>query len=145
MPHVRQQIREAAATLLTGLTTTGIRVSQSRMRPRADALLPALLIETNEEQITPNTIGTNLQRDLTLTVRGVAKATSNLDDTLDTIASEVETAIAGGSTFSGLAAQTALQRITVDFDDSTDKPVGVVALDYLVTYFTNAGTPGSVS
>ena len=145
MPHVRQQIREAAATHLTGLTTTGSRVSQSRMRPRADALLPALLIETNEEQITPNTIGSNLQRDLTLTVRGVAKATSNLDDTLDTIASEVETAIAGGPTFSGLAAQTALQRITVDFYDSTDKPVGVVALDYLVTYFTNAGSPGSVS
>jgi hypothetical protein len=142
--HVRRQIREAAAGVLTGLTTTGTRVSQSRMRPRADALLPALLIETNEEQVSPHSIGAQLQRDLTLTVRGIAKAAADVDDTLDAIALEVETALAGAPTLSGLASQSALQRITVDFDDSTDKPVGVIALDYQVTYFVNAGSPGTV-
>lgn len=142
--HVRRQIREAAGALLVGLTTTGSRVSQSRMRPRTDALLPALLVETNEEAITPHSIGTQLQRELTLTVRGVAKGTGDVDDTLDAIALEVETAIAAGPTFGGLASQCALQRINVDFDDSTDKPVGVVTLDYQVTYFTNAASPGSI-
>ena len=142
--HVRRQIREAAASVLAALSTTGTRVSQSRMRPRADAALPALLIETNEESISPHSIGAQLQRDLTLTVRGVAKATSDVDDTLDAIALEVETALAAAPTLGGLSSQTALQRITVDFDDSTDKPVGVIALDYQVTYFTNAGSPGSI-
>ncbi|MBK8772501.1 MAG: hypothetical protein IPM06_19045 [Rhizobiales bacterium] len=34
MAHARQAIREAAATLLTNLTTTGSRVFQSRMAPQ---------------------------------------------------------------------------------------------------------------
>lgn len=39
--HVRQQIREAVATTLTGLSTTSTRVFQSRLRPLVDADLPA--------------------------------------------------------------------------------------------------------
>lgn len=144
MPHVRQQIREAAATALTGLATTGSRVSQSRMRPRADSALPALLVETNDESLTPHTVGAAYQRDLTLSVRGIAKAVANVDDTLDTIASEIEVALAGAPTLGGLCAPVQLQRVSIEFDDSTDKPVGVITLDYQATYFTSAGNPGAI-
>ena len=42
--HIRQQIREKFGTLLTGLTTTGSNVYQSRVYPLENANLPALII-----------------------------------------------------------------------------------------------------
>ena len=134
MPHSRQTIREAAATKVTGLTTTGTRVFQSRMVPQDS--LPALLVTTNDEEITPGTIGTLQERQLELVITGVAKA-SAADDTLDTIALEVETAMA---TFTY---RNELTRIEVDFDEALEKPAGRIALTYRVTYFTNAGSPGT--
>ena len=44
--HVRQQIREEIGTTLTGLTTTGSRVYQSRVYPLESGGTPALLIYT---------------------------------------------------------------------------------------------------
>jgi hypothetical protein len=62
--HARQQIREAAATVVSGLTTTGTRVYQSRMRPVADAGTPCLLVMTSDESIDPATVYTQQQRSL---------------------------------------------------------------------------------
>lgn len=142
--HVRRQIREAAAAVVGNLTTTGARVVQSRMRPREDANLPALLVATNDETIAGASVGSAQQRELSLTITGIAKSTSTLDDTLDAIALEVETAMAAAPTLSGLAAGMELRGIAVNFDDDTDKPVGVIVLDYRITYFVSAGSPGSV-
>ena len=55
MAHVRQQLRERAATTLTGLTTTGSRVYQSRIYPLGAANLPGLLIYTKSEASEPET------------------------------------------------------------------------------------------
>lgn len=134
MTHVRQQIREACAALVTGLATTGSRVFQSRMRPQKESHLPCLLVTTNDEQIDGSATGIQ-ERRLTLEIRGLAMATANLDDTLDTMALEIETAMS--------ATGYALEKIEVDFDDELEKPVGSVALTYQVLYFTNAGTPGT--
>lgn len=147
MTHARQSIREAAATLLTGLTTTGSRVHQSRL-PYAtlgDGELPALLVTTEDEQVTQATVHGRLERRLTLRVSGLAKAASNLDDTLDTIAAEVETALGASPTLSGKCTYHALTGISVGLDDSLEKPVGRVDLDFEVLYFTNAGSPGTLA
>jgi hypothetical protein len=143
MPHVRQQIREAAATALTGLATTSTRVYQSRVYPLRDADLPCLLISTDDETITSTSIGSlQLERALKLTVRAVAKATSSLDDTLDQILAEVEAALSG-STLGGLCKQTMPDSISVQMDDTLDKPAGVATLTYTVTYFTAGSAPGT--
>lgn len=142
--HVRRQLREAAAAALTGLTTTGAHVFQSRMRPQEDAGLPCLLVETNDEDIAAASVGAQQERDLTLLVRGIAKAAADLDDTLDAIALEVETALAAVPTLGNKAAGMQLRGIKVDFDDSTNKPVGQITLDYRLTYFVLSGSPGSV-
>lgn len=136
MSHARQQIREQVATLVTGLATTGSRVHQSRMRPDA---LPCLLVTTNDEEIEPGTVGNLRQRLLDLVITGYAKAGDTLDDALDTIAAEVEVALANG-----YADRAELTRIEVDFDDSLEKPVGSIALTYRITYFTAAGSPGTL-
>jgi hypothetical protein len=86
MAHARQTIREATATLVTSLTSTGTRVFQSRMVPTA-ATLPCLLVTTNDEEIEAGAFEKQLDRRLSVQIIGVAKAASaSLDDALDTIA-----------------------------------------------------------
>lgn len=135
MAHARQQIREAIATRVTGLTTCGTRVFQSRMVPQET--LPCLLVATNDEEINPGTIGSVYERFLTVSIRGLAKVTSTLDDTLDTIAAEVETAMAAEY-------WAELTAINVDFDETLDKPAGRIELLYRVTYRTAASVPGTI-
>lgn len=136
MPHARQTIREAAASKVTGLTTTGANVFQSRMVPQSTAL-PCLLVMTDAEEIAPGAFERQLERRLTLTVVGVAKAGATLDDNLDTIAAEVETALGSDYRYE-------LTGIDVDFDETLEKPAGRITLTYGYRYFTNAGAPGTV-
>lgn len=143
MIHARRQIREAVATALTGLATTGTKVHQSRMRPQGDSALPCLLVETGPEQIVLDGINEVQARTLDIIVRGYAKATANVDDTLDAIALEVETAMHTAGNLSGLIKNEAyLEEIQVDFDE-LEKPVGVVMLRFKAIYFTQAGAPGT--
>lgn len=144
MAHVRRQIREAAATALAGLATTGSRVFQSRVYPLRDADLPCLLISTDDEQIDAENavMGGELTRELTLTVRGVAKANADLDDTLDGIAEQVEPVLNGAS-LGGLAKRCTPERISVEMDEGLEKPVGTLTLQYRITYFTTPASPGT--
>ena len=49
--HLGRQIRERAATTLTGLSTTGSNVFQSRFYPMKSAGLPGLCIYTKDETV----------------------------------------------------------------------------------------------
>lgn len=147
MSHARQAIREAAAALVTGLSTTGSRVHQSRLPyvTLDDSGLPALLVTTEDEQVTQATVHGRLERRLTLTVSGLAKTAANLDDTLDSIAAEVETALGAAPTLSGKCTFHGLIGIRVGLDDSLEKPVGRIDMSFEVLYFTNAGAPGTLA
>ena len=144
MSHVRQQIRDAAALTLIGLTTTGVNVFKSRVATLRDTDLPCLVVRTNDEQIDSDGITDDcaMERQLTLAVSGFAKVTAALDDTLDTIAIEVETALAN-TRLGGLIHRCALQSIRVDIDDSLDKPVGEIVLEFQTQYFTSPADPGT--
>ena len=93
--HIRQQIREYFGTNLTGLSTTGANVYESRVYPIENSKLPALIIYTKSETSEPIVIGTDrvMSRELSVVVEGYAKAASDFDDTIDTISKEVEQAI----------------------------------------------------
>ena len=110
MSHVRQQLRERAATTLTGLTTTGTKVYQSRVYPLGAANLPGLLIYTKSEDSEAVTMSgaRTLLRNLSLVIEGYVKAVSNYDDTVDTIAKEVETAMGNDVTHNGPVSYTHL-------------------------------------
>ena len=135
MSHARTQIREACAARLLGLATTGDRVKQSRMHPAI--ALPCLLVTTNDEEVSPGTVGGLYQRTVLLVVRGYAKGSETLDDTLDQIALEVETALSAEP-------RAELDKVEIDYDESLEKPVGSISLTYRVTYFTAAGSPGTM-
>lgn len=143
MTHVRTQIRNAAVAALTGLATTGARVYPSRLLPLHDVDLPCLLVNTNEEAIAGQDIsGVFQERVLQMTVRAAAKVSGTLDDALDALVADVETAL-DAQTFGGLAKSVDLQTITVEMDDTQEKPVGIAEMGYRITYYTAAGSPGT--
>lgn len=141
--HVRQQIREQVGTTLTGLTTTGSNVFQSRVYPLAASNLPGLLIYTLVETSDLDAMGSSqdLMRNLSLAIEGYAKASANLDDTLDTIAKEVETALAADTKLNGLAKNCYLSGTEIQLNGDGDQPIGVVAMTFSVTYRTANNTP----
>jgi len=136
MSHVRQQIREYFGTTLTGLTTTGSNVHESRIYPLET--VPALVIYTKSETSEPQVIGTNrvLSRELEVVVEGYAKATTNFDDTIDTISKEVEEAIAADVTLGGLAKDSYISSTEIEFNGEGEKPLGYVALTFTTIYHT---------
>lgn len=140
--HVRQLIRQAAATAVTGLTTTGTKVYQSRLHTLRDSNLPCLLVNTDDEDIRAE-LGAH-ERTLDLKIRAVAKATADLDDTLDTMAAEVEAELSYGIFISGKNLRITLTGIKVDMVDELEKPAGVLTLDYKVTYFTTSDAPQTI-
>ena len=57
--HIRQQIRERVGTVLTGLTTTGSNVFETRVYPLENTNLPALVIYTKDETSEPLVMSTD--------------------------------------------------------------------------------------
>ncbi len=141
--HIRQQIREYFGTTLTGLTTTGSNVYESRVYPIENTKLPALVIYTKSETSEPIVIGTDrvMSRELSVVVEGYAKATSNFDDTIDTISKEVEEAIAADRTLDGLAKDTYLESTEIEFNAEGEKPLGYVSLTFLTNYYVQETNP----
>jgi hypothetical protein len=139
--HARQAIREAVATTVTGLASTGARVFQSRMRPQED--FPCLLVRTNGEDVERFDVASIDERNLEVEIVGLAKAASNVDDTLDAIAEQVEIAIGANNTLGGRVKRMDLASLRVEFDDDLELPVGLMRITYRCTYFTNAGVPGT--
>jgi hypothetical protein len=144
--HLRRQIREAVATLLTGLTTTGNRVFQSRVQTLKDSQLPALVILTNEETVTQQTIHSNplLERQLSVQVIAKAKANTNLDDTLDQIIKEVEMAVFASdaaNTLGGLVKGLVLDSLDITFNGEAETKVGEAVMAFTAVYFNQAATP----
>ena len=68
--HIRQQIREALGTQLTGLATTGANVFQTRIYPIEDDELPCLTIsnESEENEYLNLNIPRTVQRFITISV-----------------------------------------------------------------------------
>lgn len=146
--HIRQQLREAFAAQVTGLTTSGARVFQSRIRNLADADLPGLRIYTEQEDIADNA-GTTYQsspdlqhRTLALRCEAVAKANANLDDTLDLMCKEVELALAANPTLGGLAkVQCWLTGTDIGMDGSGEHPVGKAVMTWKIIALTMSNAP----
>ena len=141
--HVRQQIREYFGTTLTGLTTTGSNVYESRVYTLQESTLPSLVIYTKTEGSEPIVIGTNrvMSRELSVVVEAYCKAVSNFDDTIDTISKEVEEAISADRTLGGLAKDTYIESTDIEFTGDGEQPVCYVTLTFLTNYYVQETNP----
>ena len=135
MAHLRQSIRERIATDVTGLSTTGSNVFQSRFYPAEDASLPCLLVYTTSEESEVTEIASPrpMTRLLNVIVQGVVGATTP-DDTLDTISKEIEVAMASDVTINDLADNSFLSSTDIEFNADGSKPICTVMLNYVVEY-----------
>ena len=144
MAHLRQSIRERIATDVTGLSTTGSNVFQSRVYPIEDGSLPCLLVySTSEEsEVTEMASPRPITRILNVVVQGVVGATTP-DDTLDTISKEVEVALAADVNINSLAHNSFLSGTEIEFNSDGAKPIGTVMLNYVVEYRNVDNNPES--
>jgi|TARA_R100001480_G_C4668958_1_gene173257 hypothetical protein len=138
MAHIRKAIREHVVTTVTSLSTTGSNVYETRYFPLQTGNLPALIVYTLDETVEDYTIGQNTRtqfRALNLIIEAHCRGTANIDDTLDTIAEEVEEAMVTDISRGGNAKDTKLVSTEVDFDTASQK-TGLMRLTYLISYNT---------
>jgi hypothetical protein len=151
MSHARQQIREAAATLLKVSPSTWGQVFETRI-PSSRAVMPYLMIFSDGEVIDPSTV--NLpdayQRDLNLVVAGRLRLPGNNDtetveDRMDALAVEVETKLKFSALLLTLTQIKSLRLVTTEMvvvTDEQDAPqYAEVTLSFVAQYFTAEGAP----
>ena len=138
MAHVRKQIRDAVVTAVTGLTTTGSNVFRNRVFPLETSKLPGLCVFTKSESVDFDTlhIPRSIMRTLDLGVEAYVVATSNYDNTLDTIAVEVEEALAADVTLGGLSKDLQVTAFEAEFIGDGEQTVAVGCFTVLVQYRT---------
>ncbi len=140
--HLHKQIRDTVKTALTGLTTTTSHAYANRLQPMADANLPGLRIFMDSEEASSLTVHSPqmLERVVQIVVECCAKASTALDDALDQISKEVETALASGITISGTVLPITYLGMQFD-DDLADKPIGVKRLRFSIAYTAMNNAP----
>lgn len=137
--HVRQQIREAVAIIITGLATTSNRVFQSRQYALSETDLPCLTVYTDGDRVEYLSIHDNpiQEREIFVRIDGYAKQVADLDDKLDTINKEVEVAM------SGLAIADSVEYKGSQIDESVlgNQPIGRVSMVYRIKVCNASNAP----
>jgi hypothetical protein len=143
--HVCQQVIDAFATAVTGLTTTTSHVFKDRLHNLAVSDLPALRIFDDREEVI-NEVITSLpymqHRIVTLTVEAVVKENSTLDATLNKIRKEIEVAISSNSTLGGICKlHCSLKSAEKQRDDSCETQAGKLVMTWQAIVLTMNNAP----
>jgi hypothetical protein len=149
--HIRKQIRNAAVTALTGLTTTGARVFSGRVSRLKETELPGLVVYLTGDDALEDAYngGATEARSGTLRIEGIATANDALIDVLDQIALEVETAVFGtaGATLRGLLmvmpGPPSSQLMLEDPPEGLGLRLGTIVLGFPIQYRTRLGDPST--
>ena len=142
MAHARTTIRQAAVSALTGLTTTGANVTDSRVYTVDPDSMPHLSVYTLEEERIDDraTLDDNQMRRIALTVEVRAKQTSTVAALIDTIDNEVSTALYAD----GLGVKAIeWMSITVELSAAEEQPIALGTIMFDLFYHVDAASPGA--
>jgi hypothetical protein len=139
--HVRAQIRAKIVEALQGLPTTGANVFPGRTRPLGDAHAPTLLVYVTTEQSDNDAMGGVLGRILNVVVEGRVIMADVPDDTLDTIAKEVEPAMVARPLLGGLVKEVTLISTAIQTQAPGQSHAGEVVMKFRVQYRTLETAP----
>lgn len=148
MPHVRRQIIDQLVTTVTGLTTTGANVKASRVYPVQGSELPALVVYATEETVLEDQSTLDIDyRSLSVVIEGYAEGETgaDVDDTLDLIASEVETAVLADLDVNALAVSIRLTGTSIEMRGDGDQATASIQIEFTVNYRTTIGAPDTVA
>lgn len=148
--HIRRQVRDAVAVLVTGLTTTGANVF-TRVGPLQPHELPALRLRTEQDEVEVETISFPEQqtRRIRLVVDVIAAQADDVQNTLDQICLEVEKAINASSSSNRLGGLSAggvsLISTEIDIDGDGSVDVGRASMNFDVHCIVNSDAPDVVA
>lgn len=137
--HERQILREAIVAALTGETEADDRVLKSRFEPKKLDQLPLLCVFNAEEPIkegSEKSAPRELERLYRVTIVGWVIATDDVDDVLDALSLEIETAMDADTTFDLNARESFLTTTEFGIDLKGERPLGAVSMTYACTYRT---------
>lgn len=141
MSHVRTQLRAALQAALTGLPTTGDRVSINRSAPVSSARTPCLLITTPaEEAERADVSGQYVSRVIAVQVEAVASG-ATIDEQLDQAAAEVEPAVFALRNVFPKIKSIEYQGMQMERDDTASPPIGSMRMMYQIQLITLAADP----
>lgn len=146
MSHLHTQIRNAFASKLAGLASTGARVYPNQLYALDPARLPALRIYADQESVQTDTVNRPpvQTRRLQVVVECCAKASADLDDACDQMQLEVEQALYTGITVGSRTLYPEL--IGGAYDDAIGlTPVCVKRMSFVLDYYTLANAPDSLA
>ena len=147
MTHIRQQVRDAVVTAVTGLATTGANVFKSRTLDVPQASLPALLVYTKDEFSELDTMdvaGGKLRRAHEVVIVALAQEAANVDAKLDAIAEEIEVAMFANRKLGGLARDSVLEETTQLLSGAGEQEQAGLRLVFTVDTGSARGVPGTV-
>lgn len=137
--HVEQQLIDAAAVLLTGLTTTASRVHKDRPYRYSPADLPCLNVTADTETDEYLTIHHPRVQSKTITLQVQCIAATKA--ITRTIRKEVEIAMAGKPGLAPLAKQLRLTGVATQVVADADSPVVISTMMYDVEIYVNETAP----
>jgi hypothetical protein len=151
--HERQAIREAIKAQLIGTpptfaTAARDRVFKSREAPLRVAELPAINIYTDSEPVDPdsgNSAPRELKRTAVIAVEGWVVASDDVDDRLDDLALEIETAMDQDLNLTDTAFDSVLVSTEIGINPKGERPMGCVHMEFAVTYHTQIRTVAPVA
>ena len=148
MAHYLTTVRSAIVSAVTGLTTTGANVFEDEPYPLQATQVPALVISAWSPSVGFAAMDASvIQVDVDVGIECIAKGTSGLQTTLDTIAKEVQVALAAVTSIGSRAVQIAPVAVErPQFILDTDQPVARRLLLYRIApLFTSSADPTSLS
>lgn len=139
--HPRLVIRKAIVQrLIEAKTLAKNKVFDSRVKPLFDQDMPAILIYTRDEKILSNQYdgdgSVDLVRELNLSIEAVSNS-KNLDEELDTIAEQIETALDNYEIPDRKADLITLKTTETDMAIEGSKVYGAIRLTFGIKYRTS--------
>ncbi len=141
MAHQRQLIRQAVRALLLNQTAALAKIETTRVTRYRKSELPAIAVYTSEEMVaeaSSTTAPRELTRELDVVIAGWVGFGDGMDDAMDDLALEIETAMHADPYLGGLAGDSILKASTMAVDGEGDALMGFLTLTYGVTYRTLA-------
>lgn len=138
MSHARQQIRDAVFTQLGTSIGGGVGSNKFKSRVYPHDTLPCVSVYTRNDQVDVDSsaMGDSRGHVLEIVVECRVKATTGYDDTLDDIASSVESLIAADTTLNDRVKDIDLISTIIDLSDESDQPtvLGVMTFETIYRY-----------
>lgn len=133
----RAEIRQKIVELIAGKTQAEDRVFSNRARRIWPEECPLIVVYSKTETVQEfEKSPRSLKRELQIAIECIAKADENIDDTLDEIAQEVETALGSDESLGNLCADIILEQTEMNLSGDGETVFGAAILTYQVTYIT---------